>query len=144
MVQRTAGNHWLQRHAIQEFHGYEGTAVLLANVVNRADVGMVQCGCGLGFALKTGECLRVTGNLLGQELEGDEAMQPRVLSLVNHTHPATTHLLNDAVVRDGLADHWRESYVCETGKSMKAVELAVSQKDCWRNIAITVRRDKPA
>jgi hypothetical protein len=33
-------------------------------------------------------------------------------------------------VRDGLADHWRESYVCETGKSMKAVELAVSQKGC--------------
>ena len=23
----------------------------------------------------------------------------------------------------GLADHWRESYVCETGKSMKAAEL---------------------
>jgi hypothetical protein len=22
-------------------------------------------------------------------------------------------------VRNGLADHWRESYVCETGKSMK-------------------------
>jgi hypothetical protein len=27
------------------------------------------------------------------------------------------------VVRDGLADHWRESYVCETGKSMKAVDM---------------------
>jgi hypothetical protein len=23
-------------------------------------------------------------------------------------------------MRDGLADHWRESYVCETGKSMNA------------------------
>jgi hypothetical protein len=33
-------------------------------------------------------------------------------------------------VRDGLADHWRESYVCKTGKSMKAVELAVVQKGC--------------
>jgi hypothetical protein len=28
-----------------------------------------------------------------------------------------------------------ESYVCQTGKSMKAVELAVAQKDCWRKIA---------
>jgi hypothetical protein len=27
-------------------------------------------------------------------------------------------------VRDGSADHWRESYVCETSKSMKAMELA--------------------
>jgi hypothetical protein len=33
------------------------------------------------FALKTGECLRVTGNLLRQELEGDETTQPRVLTL---------------------------------------------------------------
>jgi hypothetical protein len=31
-----------------------------------------------------------------------------------------------------------ESYVCETGKSMKAVELAVAQKDGWRKIAITL------
>jgi len=34
--------------------------------------------------------------------------------------------LDDAVVRDGLSDHWRESYVDETGASMKAVELALS------------------
>src|SRR5713101_1012562 len=137
MVQRTAGNHWLQRHAIQEFHGYEGTAVLLANVVNRADVGMVQCGCGLGFALKTGECLRVTGNLLGQELEGDEAMQPRILGLVDNTHTASAQLLDDAVVRNGLADHAQACYGGSIGKSMKAVELAVSQKGCWRKTLVT-------
>jgi hypothetical protein len=27
------------------------------------------------------------------------------LGLVNHAHPATTEFLNDAVVRDCLADH---------------------------------------
>lgn len=31
-----------------------------------------------------------------------------------------------------------ESYVCETGKSMKAVVLAATQKGCLRNIAITL------
>jgi hypothetical protein len=31
-----------------------------------------------------------------------------------------------------------KSYVCETGKSIKAVELAVSQKGCWRKIAISL------
>jgi len=35
--------------------------------------------------------------------------------LIEHTHPAA-ELLHNAVVRDGLADHWRESYVCETGQ----------------------------
>jgi hypothetical protein len=41
-------------------------------------------------------------------------------SLVDHTHTTATQFLDDAVMRDGLADHWRESYVGETGKSMKA------------------------
>ena len=41
-----------------------------------------------------------------------------VLSLVDDTHPAAKPL-HDAVVRDGVADHRRESYACERGKSMK-------------------------
>src|ERR1700681_2160569 len=60
-----------------------------------------------------------------------ETTEHRILGLEDDTHAPAAQLLDDAVVRDGLADHWRESYVCETGKSMKAVELvelAVSQK----------------
>ena len=68
-------------------------------------------------------------------------MQRRVLGLIDHSHSPATQLLDDTVVRNGLADHWRESYVCETGKSMKpmelmelpfGMELAVSQKVVWR------------
>ena len=95
----------LQRHAIQKLHGDERLAVLLADFVNGADVGMVQGRGGLGFALKTGQSLRVSGDFLGQELQGHKAVQPGVLGLVDHTHPATAQLLDDAVVRDGLADH---------------------------------------
>jgi hypothetical protein len=37
-------------------------------------------------------------------------VQGYVLSLVNHTHPTPAQLLDDAVVRDGLADHeWRRN-----------------------------------
>jgi len=50
----------------------------------------------------------VTGNVLWQELECDEAMQPRIFGLVDDTHAATAQLLDDAVVRDDLVDHsWR-------------------------------------
>jgi hypothetical protein len=42
-----------------------------------------------------------------------------VTGLVDHTHPALTKFFEDAVVRDGSPDHWRECYVWETGKSMK-------------------------
>jgi hypothetical protein len=84
------------------------------DVVDRADVGVIQCGCGLGCALKAGQCLRVPGDIIGQELQGHKTMEPGILGLVNHTHPATTQFLDDAVVRDGLADelgrraHWQE------------------------------------
>ena len=44
--------------------------------------------------------------------------------IINNAHAATADLFDDAVVRDGLSDHWRESYVCKTGKSMKALELS--------------------
>ena len=75
--------------------------------MDRADVGVVQGGRGLGLALKTGECLRIEGDFLRQELEGDKAMKPRVFSFVHNAHTAATELLDDAVVRDGLTDHWR-------------------------------------
>jgi len=42
---------------------------------------------------------------------------------VNNAHAATAKLFDDAVVRDGLPDHWRESYFCKTSKSMKALDL---------------------
>ena len=39
-------------------------------------------------------------------------MESGVFSLIHHTHTAATELLNDAVVRDGLADHsWKCSFV---------------------------------
>jgi hypothetical protein len=97
---------------------------------------MVQRRGGPSFAAEALERLPVVGYVVGKELKGDKAAETCVLGLIHHTHPAATELLDDAVVRDGLADHWRESYVCETVKSMKAMELAVAQEDCGCNIAM--------
>jgi hypothetical protein len=36
---------------------------------------------------------------------GDEAIKAGVLGLIHDTHPAAAEFLNDAIVRDGLADH---------------------------------------
>jgi hypothetical protein len=47
----------------------------------------------------------VVGNVFRQELKRNETMQARVFGLVNDAHPATTEFLDDAVVRDGLANH---------------------------------------
>src|SRR5580704_12777107 len=76
-----------------------------SDIVDRADVGMVQGGSGLGLALEAGKRLRVAGNFLRQEFEGDEAVQARVLGFVYDAHAAAAEFFYDAVVRNGLADH---------------------------------------
>ncbi len=53
------GNSLLQRGALQILHGDEGAAVLFSDVMNRADVGMIQGRGGPGLALKTVQRLRV-------------------------------------------------------------------------------------
>src|SRR6266480_5283012 len=92
----------LQRCTIQILHCDERSAVFLAYIMNGADVWMVQRRRRLRFALETGECLRVSGNLLRQELQRNEAMQPCILGFVDDTHPAVAELFEDAIVRDGL------------------------------------------
>jgi hypothetical protein len=81
------------------------TAILLADVVNRADIWMVQSRSSLGFAAKALERLGVLGQFFREEFESDKTVEPGVFSLVDHTHPPAAQLLDDAIVRNGLADH---------------------------------------
>src|ERR1035437_7767042 len=104
-VDGLSGDAILQRHPVQVLHGDERFPILFSDIKDHANIGVIQRGGSLGLALKSGKYLRVASNILRQELEGDEAMQPSVLSLVHHTHPAAAQLLDDAVVRDGLAEH---------------------------------------
>ncbi len=120
-VQRTAGDAVFQGQPLEELHDNESLAVFLVNLVDGADVGMVQSGGGAGFPLKAIQGLAVLGKFYGQKLKRDEAAQLGVLSPVHHAHTAAAKFLEDAVVRNSLADHWRKSYVRETGKSMNAV-----------------------
>ena len=95
----------LQSRTFQVFHGDKGFAVLFANIVNRANVGMIQGGRGLRLALKTTERLGIARHLIRKELQSNEAVQASVLGLVDHTHPSAAEFFEDPVVRDRLPDH---------------------------------------
>ena len=95
----------LQRHAIQKFHGDERLAVLLANVVDGANVGMVQRRSRLRFTPKAFQRLSVVGHIFGQKLEGYEAVQPGILGLIHHTHATAAELVDDVIVRNSAAKH---------------------------------------
>src|SRR2546426_4184006 len=64
----TVANQVLQRLPIQELHSEERLAVLLANVVNGADIGVVQGGSCLGLTPETLQSLAVLGHFRRKEL----------------------------------------------------------------------------
>ena len=97
-----------QRHSIQKFHDDERLIPVLTNLVDGADVGMIKSRRRTRLTPETFQCLWVLCDIVGQELERDETTEVGVLSFVYDTHPTTTQLLDDAVVRDGLPDHWTE------------------------------------
>ena len=90
----------LQGRAIEIFHGDERSAVLLANVVNRADVGVVQGGSRLRLALETGQSQRIAGHFVWEELECDKTVKASVFGFVHDTHAATAKFFEDVVVRN--------------------------------------------
>ena len=99
-----AGNAMLERGALQKFHGDEGLAVFLADIVDGADVGVIEGRGGLGFPFKTGEGLGIFGNFVGEEFQGDKATKACVFGFVDNAHASAAEFLQDAVMREGLAD----------------------------------------
>src|SRR5579864_7683931 len=80
---------------------------MLANVMHRTDMGVVQGGGGAGLALEPLQALRILDKLPGQELEGHAAAEAGILGLVDDPHAAASQWLELVVVGDGLADRDR-------------------------------------
>ena len=76
---------------------------------------MVQRRSSTRFAPETLQRLRVLRDIVGEKLEGDKAAKVSVLGLVDDTHAAAAEFLDDAVVRDGLADHSDEAVTSSYG-----------------------------
>ena len=118
------GDGVLERLAFEALHGDEGVAVFLADVVDGADVGVIERGGGLGFALEAGERLRVFGDGVGEEFQSDETIEAGVFGFVDDAHAAAAEFFEDAVMGDSLADlHWGFGHVGNSrgmgGKSTK-------------------------
>jgi len=106
---------------------------------------VVECGGRPSLSAKTFERLRVLGNIIRQELQSNEPAKLGVLGFVDDTHAPATQLLDDAVVRDGLADelergsHWREM----VGRTVWKPQSYLSLASDWGKLpdARTLRAD---
>ena len=75
------------------------------HVVDGDDVGVVQRGSGLGFLDKAAPALHVAGVGGGQHLHRHEAVETRVLRLVNLTHASGAQFFQHGVMGNRPPDH---------------------------------------
>jgi len=100
-----SGDAMLQRLAVQKLHNQEGMTILPPDLMDGADIGMIECRSRLRLPLKPRQGLRVLNDVIGQKLKRDKTVEDYILSLVYNPHTAATQLFDDSVMRDGLADH---------------------------------------
>ena len=113
--QRTPAMLVLECQPIQELHRDERLLFVPADFVNGADVGMVQPRGSTRFTAEALEGMRIFGNFRRQELERDEAAQFGIFGLIDYAHPTATEFLDDAIVRNGAADHV-QNMLCRQGQ----------------------------
>ena len=128
--ERTGGESVLQRRALEVLHGDERSSVLLADVVDGADMWMAERRSGSGFTLKAAQRFGIARQISGDELERHGTVKPRILGLVDHAHPAAAELADDAVVRERLTDQGVALGVTAADAALSR-QLACGEVDRW-------------
>jgi hypothetical protein len=78
---------------------------VLVNIVDGADVRMVQRGSGARLALEALHRLPVLRVFLRQEFQRHVAAELGVLGFVHHTHATAAELFEHAIMRNSLSQH---------------------------------------
>jgi hypothetical protein len=93
-----------QALAFEQLHGDERRTAVLVDLMNRADIRVIQCGSGASFAIEALERDGILRKFFGDEFQGDAAAKFGVLGCIDHTHPAAANPYENAVVGDRIAD----------------------------------------
>src|SRR5215469_3406219 len=110
-LKRLARNAVLERHPFEKLHHDKGLPVMLADLVDGADVRMIECRRCPRLAAESFERLPVRGYALGQELDRDKASEFGIFGLEDDAHTAPAKFFHDPVVRYGGAKHEERWYV---------------------------------
>src|SRR5581483_6742919 len=128
----------LEGHSLQKLHHNKTLALMFADLVNGANVRMIQRRCRARLPPEPLQRLRICGHTLGQKFEGHEAPQFDVFGLVDHAHTATAEPLDNAVMRYGHTKHVGRWYV---GQRSKVNEWVYSVNQRHRAHATAVQPD---
>ena len=97
-----------QRLAFQILHHQEISSVLLADVVEDADVGMIQAGDGARFAVEPLAQSGSIGKVIGKDFDGNDALQAGIPGAVHLAHPARANCREDFVGAQTFASEDRQ------------------------------------
>src|SRR6185436_2459871 len=95
--QRAFGNSIRERLALEARHHEEVRPLVLADVVQGADVGVIESADRLGLALEALAAIGIGCRFIRQDLDRDGAIEPAVLRPVDLTHPARAERRDDFV-----------------------------------------------
>ena len=104
-VERPLADHRRELAAFEIGHRDERLPIGLIDLVDRANVGVVQRRRGTGFAKETGLGVFRAECLGGKEFERNEPLQPQILGFIDNAHPAFPEFFENFVMGDGLPDH---------------------------------------
>ena len=91
--------------AVEQLHDDEVLAVVLADVVDRADVRVVERRGDARLPPESLERVGARGELGRQELQRDLAAEADVFGAVDDAHAAAAEAIEDPVVADGGPNH---------------------------------------
>ena len=108
----------VERLALEQLHGDERLAVLFADLVNRADVRMIERRRRPRLEPEALGRLRAALQIAWQELQRDVPAKRQILGLIDDAHAARTDAAQDPIVGDLSA--FESAHACESGGSGRA------------------------
>src|SRR5262249_10829003 len=89
-IEGAASDGVLESFAFQAFHGDVGAAIFFADVIDCADIRMIERRGGLSLALEADEGLRILGDGVGEKFQCDEAPKAGVFRFEDNAHPTAS------------------------------------------------------
>ena len=88
---------FFQRSAFNVFHRDVEATGLFARIVDRHDIRVIELRGGLRFTHEVIDRLRILGQRLRKNFEGDDSVKQGVLNLVDDAHAAAAKFTNDLI-----------------------------------------------
>ena len=112
--QRAAPDLGTQRFAFDQLHYQEGTCFELTGIVDRDDVGMVQCGGGPCFLRKAPHAIGMTAGFGSQNFYGNVPLEGRIAGTIDNSHAPFAEFPCDAITSDGAANEGHATNLATT------------------------------